>query len=78
MKRCNHPRSILHWNSKDGVFVCRRCGQIIFPTRVVTPDDEFARLDESLCWSCGGTGEIDGDPCEACAGEGYIAEAVSL
>lgn len=77
MKRCRHPPSILHWNVKDEVFVCRRCGQIIFPTSVVTPDDEFAEWDESLCWHCGGTGiNVVGDPCEACQGEGYVNEEI--
>lgn len=75
MKRCTHPASILHRNSKDEVFVCRRCGQVIFPTPVVTPDDEFAEWDKSLCWHCGGTGiNVVADSCEVCDGEGYVIE----
>ncbi|HEX7766052.1 MAG TPA: hypothetical protein VF443_05025 [Nitrospira sp.] len=77
MKRCTHPESALHWNAKDEVFVCHHCGQFIFPVPVNAPEDDFDQLDESLCWRCGGTGiNGDGNPCEACMGEGYVSEEI--
>lgn len=73
MKPCHHPARVLQWQPKDEVFICRRCGHIIFPTPAVTPDDVFADLDESLCWDCGGTGHIDATPCQTCASDGFLS-----
>lgn len=73
MKSCRHPQNALQWQPKDQVFLCRRCGQIIFPAPPVTPEDEYDEWDDALCWNCGGTGiDLFGEPCEACAGEGYM------
>ena len=45
------------------------------------PGDE-APLDqpgvgENVCPECGGSGELNGKTCEACAGEGTVAEGIS-
>lgn len=32
---------------------------------------------ENVCPVCGGTGKIDGRPCENCAGTGVIIEGIS-
>lgn len=74
MTTCRHPESALHWHSRDHVFICRRCGEIIFPSPPVAPDDDFFEQDEALCWACGGTGDVDAQPCDHCNGEGYTFE----
>lgn len=73
MKRCTHPTTALEWKAKDGVFVCRKCGQVIFPVSEDAPD-EAGWWDAALCGRCGGTGHVEGAACEACQGEGYISQ----
>lgn len=73
MTRCRHPASALTWNSRDEVFVCRRCGQIIFPTPVADDDcDDYTDWDDALCSLCGGTALVAGETCPVCQGEGYV------
>jgi DnaJ-class molecular chaperone len=31
---------------------------------------------EDICRACGGEGEVDGEPCEACRGTGRVQEAI--
>lgn len=76
-KRCRHPVTALRWSSKDEVFICLKCGQIIFPTEQPEPGDDFTAFDDALCLVCGGTGRTNNAPCAACQGEGYLMEEQS-
>jgi len=47
---------------------------------VMTPGDEAPLGDpaagENLCRVCNGTGDVDGERCEACGGSGKVASGV--
>jgi hypothetical protein len=50
------------------------------PTGDMAPGDEAPPgtpgAGENICPACGGTGQLEGAPCETCAGTGVVIEEV--